>query len=167
MHCRELQSSVKVIVNCLSITVSSEGFRIWGKKKDYLTLILFTVQDFYFWYLHGVPNFLLSMKFEPRLTSTRSNLPYVFLTKDVLKICSIFTGTIMPKRDLIWIKSLCFIKITLGHGCSPVNLLHIFRTPFSKNTSGGLLLKHYPVGIYLFKFNNENTRTMCEICSQS
>ena len=30
--------------------------------------------------------------------------------------------------------------ITLGHGCSSVNLLHIFRTLFPKNTSGGLLL---------------------------
>ena len=28
-----------------------------------------------------------------------------------------------------------FIEITLWHGCSPVNLLPIFRTPFSKNTS--------------------------------
>ena len=33
-----------------------------------------------------------------------------------------------------------FIEITLRHGCSPVNLLHIFRTPFTKNTSGWLLL---------------------------
>ena len=33
-----------------------------------------------------------------------------------------------------------FIEITLRHGCSPVNLLHIFRTPFTKNTSGQLLL---------------------------
>ena len=33
-----------------------------------------------------------------------------------------------------------FIEITLQHGCSPVNLLHIFRTPFVKNTSGLLLL---------------------------
>ena len=33
-----------------------------------------------------------------------------------------------------------FIKITLRHECSPVNLLHIFRTPFYKNTYGGLLL---------------------------
>ena len=32
-----------------------------------------------------------------------------------------------------------FIEITLRHGCPPVNLLHIFRTPFSKNTSGRLL----------------------------
>ena len=33
-----------------------------------------------------------------------------------------------------------FIEITLRLGCSPVNLLHIFRTPFLKNTSGWLLL---------------------------
>ena len=33
-----------------------------------------------------------------------------------------------------------FIEITLRHGCSPVNLLHIFRTSFPKNTPGGLLL---------------------------
>ena len=42
----------------------------------------------------------------------------------------------MPKCDL-----LCsFIEIALRHGCSPVNLLHIFKTLFYKNTSGGLLL---------------------------
>ena len=28
-----------------------------------------------------------------------------------------------------------FIEITRRHGCSPVNLLHIFRTPFPRNTS--------------------------------
>ena len=33
-----------------------------------------------------------------------------------------------------------FIEITLWHGCSPVNLLHIFRTPFPYNSSGKLLL---------------------------
>ena len=32
-----------------------------------------------------------------------------------------------------------FIEITLQHGCYPVNLLHIFRTPFSKNDPGWLL----------------------------
>ena len=31
-------------------------------------------------------------------------------------------------------------QITLWHACSPVNLLHIFRIPFPKNTSEGLLL---------------------------
>ena len=33
-----------------------------------------------------------------------------------------------------------FIEIALRHGCSPVTLLHIFRTHFLKNSSGGLLL---------------------------
>ena len=33
-----------------------------------------------------------------------------------------------------------FIEITLRYWCSPVNLLHIFRTSFSKNTSEWLLL---------------------------
>ena len=31
-------------------------------------------------------------------------------------------------------------KYDFQHGCSPVNLLHIFRTPFLKNTSRWLLL---------------------------
>ena len=34
-----------------------------------------------------------------------------------------------------------FIEIALRHGCSPANLLHIFSTPFLKNTSGRLLLE--------------------------
>ena len=43
----------------------------------------------------------------------------------------------MPKCDFN--KVACnFIEITLWHGCSPVNLLHIFRTPFLKSTSGRL-----------------------------
>ena len=38
-------------------------------------------------------------------------------------------------------KWLCnFIEIVLRHGCSPVNLLHIFRRTFLKNTFGRLLL---------------------------
>ena len=32
------------------------------------------------------------------------------------------------------------IEIALRHGSSPVNLLHIFKTPFSRNTSEWLLL---------------------------
>ena len=45
----------------------------------------------------------------------------------------------MPKYDFNKVAS-NFIEITLRYGCSPVNLLDIFRTPFHKNTSGGLLL---------------------------
>ena len=37
-----------------------------------------------------------------------------------------------------------FIDITLQCGCSPVNLLHIFRKLFYKNTYEGLLLNNLP-----------------------
>ena len=77
-----------------------------------------------------------------KLIFFRSSPPEVFLGKGVLKICSKFTGE-HPGWKAISIKLQShFIEIKLRHGCSPVNLLHIFRTPFSKNTSGGLLLIH-------------------------
>ena len=45
----------------------------------------------------------------------------------------------MPKCDFN--KVACnFVEITLRHGCTTLNLLHIFRTPFTKNTSRWLLL---------------------------
>ena len=44
-----------------------------------------------------------------------------------------------------------FTEITLRHGCSLVNLLLIFRTPFLKDTSDGLLLKLRKVAHY-FEF---------------
>ena len=41
----------------------------------------------------------------------------------------------------LYVKLLCnFIEIALRHGCSQVNLLHFFRTPVLKNTSGRLLM---------------------------
>ena len=47
----------------------------------------------------------------------------------------------MPKCDFNKVALLCnFIEITHQHGCSPVNLLRIFRTPFQQNTSESLLL---------------------------
>ena len=60
-------------------------------------------------------------------------------TRGVLrKSCSenmqqIFRRTSTPKCD--------FVEILLRHGYSPVNLLHIFRTFFLRNSSSGLLLK--------------------------
>ena len=52
---------------------------------------------------------------------SRSNHPEVFLVKDVQKICSRFTGE-HPYQSLILIKL-------------QSNLLHIFRTLFTKNSS--------------------------------
>ena len=62
-----------------------------------------------------------------------------FLGKQSFEIMHIFIE--QPCQSVISIKLLCsFIEIALRHGCSPVNLLHIFRIPFPTNTSGGLLL---------------------------
>ena len=70
----------------------------------------------------------------------RSSVSRVFLGKDVLKIYSTFTGE-HQCQNVISIKLQSnFIEIALGHGFFPVNLLHIFRISFPKNTSGGLLL---------------------------
>ena len=70
----------------------------------------------------------------------RSTRPEVFLRKGVLKINSQFTGE-HPCRSVISIKLLCRVYWNRTSAwVSPVNLLHIFRTPFPKNTYGGLLL---------------------------
>ena len=67
----------------------------------------------------------------------RSSHPEVLLENAVLKLCSKCTVE-NPCRIVISISN--FIEITLRHGYSPVNLLHIFRTPFTKNTFRRLLL---------------------------
>ena len=72
---------------------------------------------------------------------SRSSYPEVFLEKGALIFCSKFTGEHLC-RSVISIKLLCnFTEITLRHGWSSVNLLHVFRAPFTKDTSGWLLLK--------------------------
>ena len=51
----------------------------------------------------------------------------------------VYKRTPMPKCDFNNVAS-NFIGITFRHGCSPADLLHIFRTPLLKDTSGWLLL---------------------------
>ena len=66
----------------------------------------------------------------------RSIRPEAFLGKGVLKICSKFTGE-HPCRSVIATATL--LKSNFGMGV-PVNLQHIFRGSFPRNTSGWLLL---------------------------
>ena len=77
----------------------------------------------------------------------RSSHPEVFSSVGVVEICSKFTGE-HPCRSVISIKWFYwnFIEFALRHGCSPVNLLHIFRTPFPRSTSGWLLRWWYNWG---------------------
>ena len=83
----------------------------------------------------------------------RSIPPEVFLGKFVSKICCKFTRE-HPCRNVISIKLLCktLRNKTLWHGCSPVNLLQIFKLRFSKNTSRRLLLRFSFILPYYFIF---------------
>ena len=72
----------------------------------------------------------------------KSSPPEVLIGKGFLKIYSKITGK-RPFQSASSVKLLCnFIEMTLWHGCSTVNLLHIFRTTFPKNTSEGILLEN-------------------------
>ena len=65
-----------------------------------------------------------------------------------MKRCSenmqqVYRRTPMPKCDLNKVALLSnLIEIALRHGCSPVNLLHIFSTPFSFGGKGWFLLPY-------------------------
>ena len=90
------------------------------------------------------------MKKTKTLKNIQNRRPEVFLRKSVLKICSKFKGE-HPCWNVISIKlQRNVIETTLRHGCSSVNLLHIFRTTFLKNTSGLLLLKIYQHLVYKY-----------------
>ena len=90
--------------------------------------------------------FLLSQNICPQKIHSKSSHHLVIwihqeqlFLGDLIKRCSqnmqeIYRRTPIPKF-------LCnFLNITLRHGCSGVNLLHIFRTPFQKNGSSDTLI---------------------------
>ena len=75
------------------------------------------------------------------LSTLQKHSPRVVPRKRCSEIMrQIYRRTPMLKCDFN--KVACnFIDITLQHGCSPVNLLHIFRTPFLKNTCAAPFLE--------------------------
>ena len=98
--------------------------------------------------------------------SDRSSHPEVFLVKGVAKIFSKFTGK-HSCRSVISIKLQGnFIEMTLRQGCSPINLLHIFRTPLTKNR---LFLKRNSILSYekLFPLRVINSKIFIEILLSS
>ena len=88
-----------------------------------------------------------SKKTAKMVRKNRSSHPEVSLERFVLKICSKFAEEHLYRGAILIKLQSNFIEITLRHGCSPANLLHIFRIPFPKNTSGRLLLKKFFVPI--------------------
>ena len=95
-------------------------------------------------------------------TLNTSSHPEVFLRKGVLKICGKFRGE-YPCWGVISIKlQSSFMETTLRHGCSPVNLLYIFRTPFPKNTPGLLLLYKLSLISHKLKIYSGKPDTPCK-----
>ena len=132
----------------MNILLLSYSWIFWGCKKSLSHWMLLSFETFgiipkrndvmslHNHHLHKLHVFIICPWF-------RSSHPEVFLGKDVLKICSAFTGE-HSCLSVISIKLICnFIEIKLRHGYSPSNLLYIFGAPFLKNTSGRLLLLIY------------------------
>ena len=109
--------------SAVSIIDSEQVHVDWVNATSF---ILFSV-----WIIHVSPHLIYSQ--------CRSSHREVFLGKGVLKICN-WATLLKSHFGMGVLLQSNFIEIALRQGCSPVNLLQIFRTPFLKNTSGGLLL---------------------------
>ena len=89
-----------------------------------------------------------------KLSSSEATVQRSSQEKVLGKDCSKFAGE-HPCRSVISIKLLCnFIEFALRQGFSPVNLLHIFGTPFPKNTSGRLFLV---LGIFILTLSSSES----------
>ena len=114
----------------LSKTLNKDNLRALGERWHFQRRLHNSVKDSEY-----TSNFRRDL-FKPDFY--RSSRTEVLLGKNILKICSKFTVE-QPCRKVVSIKlQNSFIEITLWHGCSSVNLVHIFRTPFLKNTFGRL-----------------------------
>ena len=84
---------------------------------------------------------------------------YLKIFKTICSNISCITKISKPKCfNPFSIKLLCsFLEIALWHACSPVNLLHIIRTPFPYNSPGGLLPALRIIYIYIYI---DNIRTV-------
>ena len=120
--------------NSGELTVSREKFNLL--TIHYFTLFLSSRQVTYNFAV-TVPqkNWILQTKrYLVRIVSDRSSRPEVFLIKYAANV----QENTHAKARFQWN---CFaIESALRHECSPLNLLYIYRTFFSKNTSGRLIL---------------------------
>ena len=73
----------------------------------------------------------------------------MFSGKGVLKICSKFTGERLYQSVISIKLQSNFNEIALWYGCSPVNLLHIFKTHFYKKHLGRATSSNFKIQIPL------------------
>ena len=118
--------------------------QIWVGREDLYFFAIKSLWYLYVFLLIPLENLFL---FVAALMTVRSTRTEVFLRKGIRKICSKFTGE-LPCQSAISIKLQSnFIEIKLMHECAPVNLLHILRTPFLKNTPELLLLDRVSISV--------------------
>ena len=144
-----------------STTRKKKFIKYVADKYEIMLMLQFSIQ-----YAESLP-------FPLQLNTTEATLQ-MFLGRVVLKICSKFTGD-HPCRIVISIK----LQTTIRHGCSPVNLLHIFRTLSYKNNFGagregvgwGVLLnqltnksRYSSQMLKMLKLQNTITLIRLEIC---
>ena len=109
----------------------------------------------WFWFIKGQSISIFKNCSFPQMGKIKKNLQKIFRNNHVDNVmkCNMEIGNHLditenpcrsgenPCRRVISINLLYnFIEIILRHMCTHVNLLHIFRTPFYKNTCGWLLL---------------------------
>ena len=121
--------------------IQKDNYKRWSKVKNVQTYSTFRNKQIYESINQSINQSIKLLLYLQKRWKYRSSHPEVFLEKDVLKICSKFTW-----EHLCWsaisVKLVCnFIEITFQHGCSPVNLLHIFRAPFLGTPLGGCFWK--------------------------
>ena len=120
--------------------IQSESFDPRKILEILSSLFRFEHINIKFLHRHGPGLEIVSYPCLKLLGKYESNPLEVFLGKGVLKIYSKFTGK-HPCRSAISTKLQSnFIEITLRDGCSPVNLLHFFKTPFSRAPQDGFFL---------------------------
>ena len=108
----------------------------------------FLKAGFFIWLLQWL---LLLIQRRPSMTFIECNLNWTSLFWVlIVSHNSLFYFYFLDMAFLMEMLLSKFIEITLRHGCSPVNLLHVFRTLFSKNASGWLLLLQESRGLINF-----------------
>ena len=61
---------------------------------------------------------------------------------------------------LLYLKNVLFFLVSLCLTPFPTTEIHIRNRNYFKH------IRNFPAGNYMFKVNNRNTRTRCEICSK-
>ena len=114
-----------------------------AKRRKHLSDQLSWIWTYYWSFQCSLVNLVNPNVTTQRKECTNRNSHQVFWKINILKVLKNNTKGPNFKQNVAFdfLTLLCkCIEITPRLGCSPVNLLHIFRTPFPKNTSRRLLL---------------------------